>query len=261
MAKWDLSLPPTELPMQCYHCGSKTLMRVVTEKRFSESLYLYYPDYGEVLDGTAWIKWQILKCPVCEKINVIESSGNSEDKEVIDIDENGNEAYEDIVKTTILFPITDLPPNPNTEKLLDIIDISDNFYKKLIDEINILYKHGLALSLPVLIRKLLENLLIDILRKKYGDSGKLLYYDTSKHRFLNFSTLTENFKNKQADFRYVINGLDNELINKIKSHRETGNSAAHSIDGDIKNQFFVDKRDEINHLVQFLFRLLKNIPS
>jgi len=145
------------------------------------------------------------------------------------------------------------------EKLLEVTDIPDDFYRKLIDEINYLYKHGLALSLSVLIRKLLENLLIDILRKRYGTTELALYYDTSKHRFFDFSILLKNLENRQADFQHITTNLNNEMIGKINSYRETGNSGAHSIDANVKIEFFKDKRNDLNYLVQFLFRLLKNI--
>lgn len=152
-------------------------------------------------------------------------------------------------------------PSLTVEKLLEVTDIPDDFYKKLIDEVNHLNKHGFALSLSVLIRKLLENLLIDILRKRYGTSKLSLYYDTSKHRFLDFSVLLKNFESNQADFQHITSNLDNKLITEINSYRETGNSGAHSIDANMKIEHFKEKRNDLNYLVQFLFRLLKNIPS
>jgi hypothetical protein len=152
-------------------------------------------------------------------------------------------------------------PSLTIEKLLEVTDIPDDFYRKLIDEINHLYKHGLALSLSVLIRKLLENLLIDILRKRYGTSELALYYDTSKRRFFDFSILLKNFESRQTDFQHITTNLDNRIIGEINSYRETGNSGAHSIDANVKIEFFKDKRNDLNYLVQFLFRLLKNIST
>lgn len=43
--------------------------------------------------------------------------------------------------------------------------IPDEFYRKLIHEINVLYAHDLPISIPILLRKLFENLIIGILRK------------------------------------------------------------------------------------------------
>jgi len=147
------------------------------------------------------------------------------------------------------------------DALLEVVDIPDDFYKKLIEEINQLYQNGLPLALSVLVRKLLENLVIDILRKQYGSEGKLLYYDIKRHRFHDFSDLIENLKEKKADFHYVTDNLDNEIIGDIKSYKEKGNSGAHSIDSYTTIEQFKGKRDNLNYLVQLLFRILKNIPS
>lgn len=152
-------------------------------------------------------------------------------------------------------------PSITAEKFLDVTDAPDDFYKTLIEEVNHLYKHGFALSLSVLVRKLLENLLIDILRKRYGTLDLSLYYDTSKRRFLDFSVLIKNLENKQADFQHITSNLDSKLIGEINSYRETGNSGAHSIDANMRVEHFKEKRQNLNYLVQFLFRLLKNIPS
>jgi len=145
--------------------------------------------------------------------------------------------------------------------LLEVVDIPDDFYKKLIEEINQLYQNRLVLALSVLVRKLLENLVIDILRKQYGTEGKSLFYDIKRHRFQDFSDLIENLKEKQADFHYVTDSLDNRIIVDIKSYKEKGNSGAHSIDTYTTIDQFKQKRDNLNYLVQLLFRILKNISS
>jgi hypothetical protein len=147
------------------------------------------------------------------------------------------------------------------EKYLDVTDFPDDFYKTLIEEINNLFTNGFCLSLSVLIRKLLENLLIDILRKRYGNSDLSLYYDTSKRRFLDFSILIKNLEFKQADFQHITSNLDNKFISEINSYRESGNSGAHSIDANIRVEYYKERKDTLNYLVKFLFRLLKNIPG
>ena len=51
----------------------------------------------------------------------------------------------------------------------------------------------------ILTRKLLENLVIELLRSKFSkDVSK--YYDTSKHRFLGFSNLVDNLKKEKNQF-------------------------------------------------------------
>jgi len=147
---------------------------------------------------------------------------------------------------------------PVVNKFIEVTWLPDDFYKRLIDEINLLYANRLPMPLSILIRKLLENLIIDILRKKYGTEGLSLYYDTSRGRFQDFSVLLRNLDSKKEEFHYVTPNLDSS-IRKINQFRETGNSGAHSIDVNLTiNQISKDK-DDINYLVQFLLRILQNI--
>ena len=146
-------------------------------------------------------------------------------------------------------------------ELIDNIYTTNIFYYKLISEINCLYERGFVLALWVLIRKLFENLIIDILRKQYGTISLDLYFDVSKRKFQSFSVLINNFKLNKNDFIYVTTELDNALINEINEFRETGNSSAHSIDVDLNIDDFTDRKERINYLTQFLFRLLDNISS
>lgn len=150
---------------------------------------------------------------------------------------------------------------PVVDKFIEVTWLPDDFYKRLIDEINRLYINRLPMSLSILIRKLLENLIIDILRKKYGTPGLALYYDTSRRRFHDFSLLLKNLDLKKEDFLYITQNLDKSLIQKINLYRETGNSGAHSIDVNLTiDQISKDKdKDNINYLVQFLVRTLQNI--
>ena len=147
---------------------------------------------------------------------------------------------------------------PMVNKFIEVTWLPDDFYKRLIDEINRLYISGFPMSLSILIRKLLENLIIDILRKKYGTEGLSLYYDTYRGRFQDFSVLLRNLDSNKEEFNYVTQNLDSS-IQKINQFRETGNSGAHSIDVNLTiNQISKDK-DDINYLVQFLLRILQNI--
>ena len=100
---------------------------------------------------------------------------------------------------TVTFPLT--KDNLITEKF------DDFFYIRLKNEINIGYKFGLYSSVIVLSRKLVENLLIEILRKKYprNKKGNLeFYYDTKRRRFHDFIVLLDNLE--------AVSGLMNPLF-------------------------------------------------
>jgi hypothetical protein len=145
------------------------------------------------------------------------------------------------------------------DEFIQVTWLPDDFYKRLVDEINQLYTNQLPFSLSVLIRKLFENLTIDILRKRYGTQQLELYYDTSRRRFHDFSVLLQNLDENQTDFHYVNPDLDSSLIQRINQYRETGNSAAHSIEADLTIEQILTDRGNINYLVQYLLRMLQNI--
>ncbi len=153
--------------------------------------------------------------------------------------------------------IQNLQPS-QTQEFISITWVPDDFYKTLIDEINYLYINKHPISLSVLIRKLLENLVIDILRRKYGTSELSLYYDTTKRRFHDFSILVKNLDGKKADFHHITPNLD-KSISDINAYRETGNSGAHSIDANVTIEQFSKEKESINYLVRLLLRILQNI--
>jgi hypothetical protein len=159
------------------------------------------------------------------------------------------------------FPVA--VPQPLTptggEDFIKVTSIPDDFYQRLINEINQLYSEGLPFSLSILIRKLLENLIIDILRERYGRQQVPLYYDTSRRRFHDFSVLLQNLDSHKADFHYIAPDLDTPIIQSINQYRETGNSAAHSIDANLTIERVSQGKDDINHLVQYLLRIFQRL--
>jgi hypothetical protein len=143
-----------------------------------------------------------------------------------------------------------------TSKYIDVIKYPDDFYKKLIDEINFQFVNNQPISLSILIRKLFESLICDIFRKKYGTNGLDLYYDVRKGRLNDFSVLLKNLESKLADFQHLSKSLDKKFIKELNEHRERGNYGAHSIDFYMDLEYFTEHRDDINHKVQLLMRIL-----
>ncbi len=151
--------------------------------------------------------------------------------------------------------VRDIQP---VEDYISVTWIPDDFYKRLVQEVNRLYKEQLPFALSVLIRKLLENLVIDILRKKFGTAELSLYYDTSRRRFHDFAVLIKNIDSKKAEFYHVTPNLD-KAIKDIEDYREMGNSGAHSLDANLTIDTFSKDKQRINYLVQLLLRVLQNI--
>lgn len=140
------------------------------------------------------------------------------------------------------------------------VKFSDEFYEKLRGEINKCYTYGLANAALTLSRKLIENMVIQILRSKYPPGSHPanleLYYQSSKGRFKNFSELVETLKDKRSDFAPDINIVD-KIVKNISDLRETANATAHSI----TTYNSVDDLDILNipEAVSLINTLLKNL--
>jgi len=104
----------------------------------------------------------------------------------------------------------------------------------------------------------MENLVIDILRTRYGKSDVALFYDTSKGKFHDFSVLARNLRSKKADFGHVTSNFD-KIMNDVNEFRETGNASAHSIDANLTIEHFTKDRQRINHTVNAMLRILDNL--
>jgi hypothetical protein len=136
----------------------------------------------------------------------------------------------------------------------------DEFYKALAQSINLAYKYGLYTATIILIRKMLENLLIDILRKKYGMKDLDLFFDRQHGRFKMFNELIRNFEKRLQDFRYIEPRIE-EALTELKNMREECNAAAHSLEKEIglKRESLDNIREKVNFLVSMMIRVYNNI--
>jgi PHP family Zn ribbon phosphoesterase len=117
---------------------------------------------------------------------------------------------------------------------IEVTEVSEEFYETLIRDINKCYRIGVDDATFVLTRKLLENLVIDLLRRQYGDSkeGVELYYSIENGQFKKFSDLLQNLEDKMDDFAHFSNRMDTELVTEMDEFRDSANSDAHSIEVD-----------------------------
>lgn len=150
----------------------------------------------------------------------------------------------------------DFPLNKNN---LIATKFEDPFYDNLKKEINSCFRFGFYTSVAVLSRKLIENLVIDVLRKKYplNKIRKLgLYYDKKRKRFHDFTILLDSLEKTKSKF-----GIDEEIVSKFislaKPFRPSTNAKAHSI-------IEVSDKDEIRRykipeMIGLLIRLKTHI--
>lgn len=150
-------------------------------------------------------------------------------------------------------------PSFRAEQFLDINNIPGTFYPDLIKDINQCYSIGIHDATLVLTRKLLENLLIDVLRRQYGKQEIELYYLPENRRFQNFSTLINNFEDNLADFQHLSGGLDGDFIDELDSFRQNANAEAHSIETNITESQMEDYQKQVRHASQILFQVRENL--
>lgn len=158
-------------------------------------------------------------------------------------------------------------PLPNSE-LLITSKFDDKFYVSLISEINDVFRIGKLTATMVLIRKLFENLVIDLLRIKYGvkPPNSSLFYSVRDHRYNNFSTLIKNLDGKIDDFKPYSNFLQwnkekDSFIKFLRNIKEKGDASAHSIEITQKADEISELKPSINKYSDFLNSIILKIKE
>ncbi len=138
--------------------------------------------------------------------------------------------------------------NKNNKSHMRIIleyETSDYFINGHIKELNKAYTHDCFTAVFILFRKIIENLIIDILRKKYPENGskenKELYFDITQNRFKDFSVILRNFYDKRNEFGSKNKAIE-RLYNLIKPLKDDVNDKTHSW------YHLVEKEQEVKNL-------------
>jgi hypothetical protein len=154
---------------------------------------------------------------------------------------------------------TDIPYAINKEgKYVNIkTTVPNDFYHELIELINKSYDYGIYPAVLIFSRKLLENLIIDILKKYYrNDIGK--YYIRNQGRFLGFRNLLENFGEIIEDLKSLEPTLNKDIVRKIGSFKDTANSNAHSLVINVSKDEIDSYKDNLNYLVKLLIKIIND---
>ena|SRR5437867_4846395 len=109
-------------------------------------------------------------------------------------------------------------------------ETNDSFIKAHIDEVNKCYTCGAYTAAFILCRKIIENMLTDIIRKKYPQNTLAnveLYFDASKRRTRDFSDIIANLRKHAGDFGAEKTLLERAL-NKSNVFKDDANDKAHS---------------------------------
>jgi hypothetical protein len=110
-------------------------------------------------------------------------------------------------------------------------ETDDKLLKAHIDEINKTYNYGCYTACFVLCRKVLENLLLNILKMKYPGKYKThreKYWDFNKNRPLEFSKLINSLRENKNDF-IPENKLIERICTLVEKFKETADEMTHSL--------------------------------
>ena len=146
-----------------------------------------------------------------------------------------------------------IPSLKLVERYLDIDKPPTDAYRDLVREINFCFANQAYSATIVLTRKLIENLIVEILRKKYGMPELDLFYIKNQRRFRGLSKLLANLRSKVSDFDTL--GLKEKHITSMEKLREEANAKAHSILDHATKQELLDLRALARQAVKSLLAI------
>jgi hypothetical protein len=144
---------------------------------------------------------------------------------------------------------------------VELENIGGPFYPRVVREINDCYQIKANEATLVLYRKLLESLLVDILRTRYGMEDIELFFDTEEGQTLPFSSLLSNFKASEDDLRPYSDVMNEDLHRSLEKFKYQGDASAHAIEPDISNEGIEEQSERATKLAEILFELRKNIRA
>jgi len=116
---------------------------------------------------------------------------------------------------------------------------------------------GCFTSAFILSRKIVENLIVDILRARYPGNAKAnveLYYNVNQHRFRDFSEILDNLRSKRSDFGIDGESVIDRILQLTKPFKKDANDKAHSW------FHIVETRDELERIpLETIVELIKKL--
>lgn len=127
------------------------------------------------------------------------------------------------------------------EQIIDIIhfETEDHFLKKHIKEINRAYTKKCYTCVFILTRKVLENLIVGILKAKYP-ADRDLFFDKPKGRNHDFSVVLDNLFKRRSEFGDDKKEAIDRLHQTLKPFKNDANDKAHSLYHIVENAKEVD---------------------
>lgn len=148
---------------------------------------------------------------------------------------------------------------PLNKKYIDIKVLPGDFYLELQEQINKAFAYGIFPAVQILSRKFLENLIVDILRKKYGMQRVELFFDVGRRRFHGFEQLLRNLDERIDDFIGISQAFDSSFLSKVNRFREQGNSSAHTIELNLEINDIENDGSDLEFIIKVLIKVFDSI--
>ncbi len=136
-------------------------------------------------------------------------------------------------------------------------ETNDPFIRGHLDEFNRAYNNGVLTAAQILARKIIENLIREILSNKYPSTNvenRELYYDTHQRRFKDFSVILKNLRVKRHDFGPEKEKMISRLYDLAKEFKDGSNDATHSW------YYLIKRKKELDDLnIPVMLDLIKKI--
>ena len=132
-------------------------------------------------------------------------------------------------------------------------------YAELVSEINTCFDSESYSATIVLVRKMVESLVVDLLRAMFGMASVDLFFLKSQHRFRNLSELIKNLREHIQ--HYEPYGLRKRSFRTIEKLREDGNANAHSVIDHSTRPELMELRPAAKKTIIALFTTLTNIHN
>lgn len=194
-------------------------------------------------------------CERCESSILIESYSRAVEKE--DLPNHCRECGTD-------YPWADTIARDGRDGLfLDVDDttINGQFYPPLIYEVNQCYQMKADEAALVLTRKLVENLLIDILRGHFGIEENHIYYNQDLGQHRGFKELIEKLKENYSELDQYSTVEKDDLIDKLNQLKYRGDASAHSIEHTVSEDQLEMLSSDATYVVKVLLRIRREVHT
>jgi len=133
----------------------------------------------------------------------------------------------------------------------------EGFYSKLESELNRAYIHRLPNATLLLARKMIENLLYNILRKRFGTEKEDVWWDEKNKRILGFGPMVQNLRSCKKDFKHDEASI-NKFLDLVGPFLTEANKNAHYVMEYLDNIEQIDKL-KIEDMVDLLLTVRENL--